>query len=191
MKTRSAPTFRIVSALLTTRPGPTPRICMIASSQTIAMAIIDWLETVSVRYGSGIVHPRRGVGRPGGEALQIERNDHRAGGNRAGEPGDERRPSGQESGEAAIRFAQVDVLASRARPQRGQLRIGHRATEREQPARNPGREEQPGVRGVGGDAGREEENASPDDVRHDDRRRVERPEPPLEPRRVRRRYGSG
>ena len=54
MNPRNATSFRIVRALLRTRPGPTPRIWMIASSHTMAMAIAPWVDSVTGKKGIGI-----------------------------------------------------------------------------------------------------------------------------------------
>ena len=114
------------------------------------------------------------------EASEVEGEDHRAGGDRAGEAGDERGPAGEERGDASEPGVQVDVLAAGPRPQRGQLRVGHRAGERQRPGGQPGEEEEGRMRHGRRDLRRREEDAAADDVGDDDRCRVERPEPAFE-----------
>ena len=53
MKTSSAVTFSVARALLTTRPGPTPRMWMPANSQTATIATIVWRENDSGTNGIG------------------------------------------------------------------------------------------------------------------------------------------
>jgi hypothetical protein len=53
MKTSSAVTFSVARALLTSRPGPTPRMCTPAKSQTAAIATSVWRENESGRNGIG------------------------------------------------------------------------------------------------------------------------------------------
>ena len=83
-------------------------------------------------------------------------------------------------------LAQVDVLAARARAQRSELGVGHRADEREQAAGEPDGEEPDGVRHGLRDDARRDEDADADDVRDDDGGGVEGTETAFE--RVRRRF---
>ena len=114
------------------------------------------------------------------EPIEIEHEDDRARRHRPGEAGHERRPPGQERGQPAVRRTQIDVLATRARPQRRQLRVRHRARERERAAERPHREEPPRVRDHRGHLRRREENPAADDVGHDNRGGVERTKPAIE-----------
>jgi hypothetical protein len=123
---------------------------------------------------------RRAVGRGGDEATEIKREHHGAGGNRAGEPGDKRRPPGQERGERPECSAKVDILAARSRLERGELGVGHRAGKRQQAAGDPRRQEQQRARNRGGDLRRREQDAAADDVGNDDRGGVKRAEAAFE-----------
>jgi hypothetical protein len=107
------------------------------------------------------------------------------------EPGDKRRPTGEECGERTVGLAQIDVFTARAWPQRRELRIRHRTHERQQAADDPSREKQPGVRKQCGDLGRGEENTAADDVGHDDRGRLEPAEAVIEIDRVGSELASG
>ena len=105
---------------------------------------------------------------------------HRARGDRAGETGDERGPAGQKRGERAESLAQVDVFAAGTRAQRRQLRVGHRAGERERAADQPHADHRRRLRHELRDDDRHEEDAAADDVGDDDGGRVERTEPAFE-----------
>ena len=69
------------------------------------------------------------------EAREVDRNEERVGGDRAGEAGDERRPAGEERGDAAVGGVEIDVLAAglaaaappaRRRPSRRRTRARRR-----------------------------------------------------------------
>ena len=85
----------------------------------------------------------------------VERDDEEdgAGGDRAAEPGDKRRPPGQETGERSVGFAEVHVLTARFRPQRGEFGVGHGAHERQHASSHPGEQEPDGIRDGRGDRG--------------------------------------
>ena len=90
------------------------------------------------------------------EAIECGDEEHCAGRHRATEARDERGPPGQEAGKRPVRLAQIDILAARFRAERGELRIRHRAHEREHAAADP-REQKPGrVRHRGRDCRRSE-----------------------------------
>ena len=120
------------------------------------------------------------IARDRDEAAEVIRDAERAGGDGAGKPGHERCPAGEERREAAEALAQVDVLAARARPQRAELGVGHRADEREQAAGDPDAEERDGMRHGLRDDARRDEDADADDVRNDDSGGVERTETAFE-----------
>ena len=107
-------------------------------------------EMVSGTNGSGMVKNGVRSAATGEEPAEVVGKDDRADRDRAGEPGDERRPAGEKRRERAECRVQVDVLAAGAGTQRRQLRIGHRAGEREQAAGQPCEQEPPRV----GHAGR-------------------------------------
>ena len=139
MKMSSADTFSPASTFITKRPGPTPRRWIQAIRPMAASATMAWREIVSGTSGTRDDEERRRVARRRHEAPDVEREDDGAGRDGAGEAGDKRRPAGQERRETAERRAQVDVLATGARPQRGELGIRHRAGKREQAAGDPRR----------------------------------------------------
>src|SRR5207245_5680071 len=97
-----------------------------------------------------------------------------------GEACNERSPPGEERRRLAERLAQVHIFAARARPQRRELRICHRARERERATRNPCRQEQRRVGDERGNLRRREQDAAADDVGDDDGRGIERTETALE-----------
>ncbi len=101
------------------------------------------LVTTSRNERNGNGEERRLVGRGRHETADVFRERDRCGGDGAGEPGDKRRPPCQERGERPERIAQIDVLAAGARPKRRQLRIGHRAGERQHAAEHPDAEHGP------------------------------------------------
>ncbi len=82
-----------------------------------------------------------------------------------------------------------DILPAGARPQGGQLRVGHGPGERQRAAGDPDRDHRPGMRHQLRDERRHEEDAAADDVGDDDGGAVERTEPPIERRE--RRCGTG
>ena len=167
--------------------GPRP-LMWTSDRPTIAViATIACGVTTSGAHGIGIVSSGVRVGRGRNEAADVVGERDGAGGDGAGESGDERRPAGQERRERAVRVAQVDVLAAGARPQRGQLRVRHRAGKREQAAEQPDGRASPS-RSARCRATRigHEEDAAADDVGDDDGGRIERAEPPLERRAARR-----
>ena len=182
MKRTNAATFSAASTSLTSRPGPTPRRWIHAIPKMAAIATMlcgDAVSTsvpgmIGMREKRSVVRGRRN------EATQIEREHDRAGRDGAGETRHERRPPGQEAGQRSERRAQVDVLAAGARPQRRQLRVGHRAGERQPAAGDPRREERQGARHRRGDLRRREQNAAADDVGDDECGGVERPETAFE-----------
>ena len=91
----------------------------------------------------------------------------------------------------AERLAQVDVFAAGVRPQRRELRVRHRAGEREHAADEPHAEHRPGRRHEAGDDDGHEEDAAADDVGDDDGGGVERTEAALERDDVRRGWRDG
>ena len=139
MKMRSADTFRPASTFITNRPGPTPRIWTQAIRPMAASATMAWREIVSGTNGTRDDQERRRVARRRHEAPDVEREDDGARRGGTGKAGDKRRPAGQERGQTAERGAQVHVLATGPRPQRGELGIRHGAGKREQAAGDPRR----------------------------------------------------
>ena len=123
---------------------------------------------------------RTHVGHCGNEAADVISERDGAGRDRAGETGDERRPSRQERGERTERLAQVDILAPGTGPQRGELGVRHRAGERQGPADQPHTNHRHRLRDELRDEDGNEEDAAAYDVRDDDRGCIERAEAPLE-----------
>jgi hypothetical protein len=70
MKISSAVTFKVARALLTNRPGPTPRMCIAANSQTAAIATIVWRENDSGTNGIGTTKKGVASATPGTNRLR-------------------------------------------------------------------------------------------------------------------------
>ena len=152
-----------------------------SASPTIAVsATIVRGENTSGRPGTGIVRSGVASCAAGHESPEIVRRAEGAGGHRAGEPGDERRPPGQEGRQLTVAFPQVDVLAARSRAQRPEFGVRHRAGEGEQPAAQPDREKPQRVRHGLCDDLRRDEDADADDVRDDDGGGVDRAQAAIE-----------
>ena len=138
MNTSSASTFSVASTFITTRPGPTPTMCTNANSHTAVIASSVCRENVSGTYGSGMTKNGVEFAAPGMNRSSTMIRKIALAAIASRKACDERRPTGHEAGERSVGFAQIDVFAAGARPQRGQLGVRHRAEEREHAARNPG-----------------------------------------------------
>ena len=96
MNTSSADTLSVASTFLTTRPGPTPRMCTNANSAIAAIATQRVPRERQRHVRKRHDEKRRGVGCTRNKALENEYQKDRACGHRAGKAGDERRPPGHE-----------------------------------------------------------------------------------------------
>ena len=94
----------------------------------------------------------------------------------AGGGHEEARPAVEESPQPAVRLADEYVLAAGLRHQHGELGVGQRAREAQQPADDPHGDDHPGRADVAGHDARLEEDARADDVGDDDGGRGEEAE---------------
>ena len=144
-------------------------------------AMIVWFENVIGTYGSGIWSHGVEFADAGNEPFEIERDAAFALAAIApAKPATNDVHPVRNPAEAAVRLAQVDVFATGARTQRGELGVRHRAAKCEHAAGQPRGQKQPRSGTFAAMHRREEENAAADDVGDDDRRRVERPETAFE-----------
>src|SRR5262249_22968482 len=103
----------------------------------------------------------------------------------AAETGDEGRPAGEKSREAAERLAQVHVFATGLRLPRRKFGIGERAEQRQRAAERPDAENRSAVWQQGRNESRRDEDADADDVGNDDRGGIPWTETPFERRKGR------
>ena len=82
--------------------------------------------------------PGRGISDARYEPIERGHEEDRARRHRARESGNERGPSGHESGKRTVGLTQVDILPASSRPQRRKLCIRHRARKRQNTTGNPG-----------------------------------------------------
>jgi hypothetical protein len=85
---------------------------------------------------------------------------------------EEAEPAHQEARNRVKGLAQVDVVPPGAREHRPQLGVGQGACEREQTARDPDREDDPGMGEQIGDPARRQEDPRANHTGHDQQRRV-------------------
>ena len=175
MKTSSAETFAPARMLCTTRPDP----CRWTNdSATIAaMATSAWRRHDKIHDRDRQPEQRRLAGGGRHEAADVLRERDGAGGNRARESRHERRPAGEKRRHRSVRVPQIDVFAAGMRAQGRQFGVRHGAGKREQAAEDPHADHRRAGRDEPRDDDRHEEDAAADDVGHDDRGGVERPEP--------------
>ena len=111
------------------------------TAQTAAIAMSVWLESVIAEVRQRNLKNGVRVVDSGNEAIEIEREEHGAGGHGAGKAGDKRRPAGQKPGEAARRLRagrhtrHRRAAAARRAPRRPSRR---RTRARRPPARSTG-----------------------------------------------------
>ena len=141
MNISSAETLSAASTLPTTRPGPDAAHVNPRQQRNGGQRHQRLARKRQRHPGDRNDEQRSAVRRAGKEPAEIERQNDGAGGNRAGKAGDKRRPAGEKRRQPAERRVQVDVFAARARPQRGQLRVGHGAGKRQRAAGHPRRQE--------------------------------------------------
>ena len=129
--------------------------------QRVARADVDWRNQVAV------------VGNPRRQCAQVSCEADRHRGDRARLDDEEQRPAVEESEQRPESFAQVNVLAARARHHGGKLSVGYSGHHGHEAAHRPGEEEQFGRLNLAGHIARHDENPRADHRAHHEGGRIE------------------